>query len=257
MRKAVASDYAVIEDFLTGSYRRHTLIAPLSEADIDIVIVLEAKYFEQNGQAKLLDGVRDTLRKTYPNSPRISRNGQAVTITFSDFKVDVVPGFARRGGGYLIPDSIAGRWIETDPKRHVAIWTDQNRTHEGALVPLMKMLKCWNRAHSSTLRSFHLEVLVLETLRSVTISDFPSGARFVFDRARPRVLMKDVLDPAGYAGSVGSYLDTTVKQMDVYARLESALQQARDAERLDANGFPGDAIGKWGTIFGDDFPAYG
>src|SRR6266536_3618537 len=51
----------------------------------------------------------------------VSRNGQAVTITFADFEVDVVPGFYRKGGGYLIPDSVLNRWIETDPKQHVEI----------------------------------------------------------------------------------------------------------------------------------------
>src|SRR5260221_14581298 len=82
VRDAVASELAVLDDFLTGSYRRHTLIAPLSEADIDVFIVLDPKYHESGGQASLLDRVRRVLLKTYPKTPRISLNGQAVTITF-------------------------------------------------------------------------------------------------------------------------------------------------------------------------------
>jgi hypothetical protein len=44
-----------------------------------------------------------------------------VTITFSDFAVDVVPAFERHWwyGGYLICDS--GSWIETNPKKHTDI----------------------------------------------------------------------------------------------------------------------------------------
>jgi small multidrug resistance pump len=34
---------------------------------------------------------------SYPKTPDISRNGQAVMITFTDFKVDVVPAFYRNG----------------------------------------------------------------------------------------------------------------------------------------------------------------
>jgi hypothetical protein len=58
--------------------------------------------------------VKRTLRKTYTRTPDISRNGQAVTIRFEDFVVDVGPGFNRKGGGYLIPNSITQSWLDFD-----------------------------------------------------------------------------------------------------------------------------------------------
>lgn len=60
-------------------------------------------------------------------------------------------------GGYLIPGSIQKRWIETDPKRHVEIWTEANKKHGYKLVPIIKMVKAWNKLHSELLRSFSLE----------------------------------------------------------------------------------------------------
>jgi hypothetical protein len=36
VREAVSSEMEVLDSFLTGSYRRSTMIAPLSQADIDI-----------------------------------------------------------------------------------------------------------------------------------------------------------------------------------------------------------------------------
>jgi tRNA nucleotidyltransferase (CCA-adding enzyme) len=131
VREAVEKELVVLDSFLTGSYRRNTMIAPLAEADIDIFVVLDASYFEQNGQAALLDKVKRVLKKTYPKTPDISRDGQAVTIAFSDFQVDVVPSFYRQGGGFLIPDSVMSRWISTDPKKHVQIWSDANQVHCG------------------------------------------------------------------------------------------------------------------------------
>ncbi|MBI4668150.1 MAG: hypothetical protein HY747_03015 [Elusimicrobia bacterium] len=128
--------------FLTGSYSRQTLIAPLKEADVDIFFVLDPKYYHhyngQNGnQAGLLDWVKRTLRKTYTKTPDISRNGQAVTIRFDDFVVDVVPGFNRQGGGFLIPNSINQTWISTDPKKHVEIMSAANKAYNGDLIPLI------------------------------------------------------------------------------------------------------------------------
>lgn len=117
------------------------MIAPLTEADVDIFVVLDQSYYESNGQASLLDKVKRVIKKTYPSTSDISRNGQAVTIFFSDFRVDVVPGFFRAGGGYIIADSILGRWIETDPKQHIKVWETANRDHDHNLTPLSKMIK--------------------------------------------------------------------------------------------------------------------
>ena len=121
VREVVVNDMDVLDSFLTGSYARSTMIAPLSKADIDIFIVLDSKYYESDGQASLLDKVKRALLKTYTKTPKISRNGQAVTITFNDFMVDVVPAFNRKSGGYLIPNSVQKTWIATNPKTHVDV----------------------------------------------------------------------------------------------------------------------------------------
>jgi tRNA nucleotidyltransferase (CCA-adding enzyme) len=41
VRKAVEDEMTVLDSFLTGSYSRSTLIAPLSQADVDIFVVLD------------------------------------------------------------------------------------------------------------------------------------------------------------------------------------------------------------------------
>ena len=103
VRKAVDLGMSVSDDFLTGSYRRNTMIAPLKKADVDVFVVLNSSHFKQHGQQQLLADTKAALRKSY-RTPDISPNGQAVTILFDDFRVDVVPAFHRKGGGYLIPD---------------------------------------------------------------------------------------------------------------------------------------------------------
>jgi len=255
VREAVESELTVLDSFLTGSYKRNTMIAPLKEADIDIVVVLDAKYYDAHGQATLLDRVKRVLKNTYPKSPRVSRNGQAVTITFTDFEVDVVPAFHRQGGGYLIPDSTQGRWVSTDPKRHVSIWSTANGQHTSQLVPLIKMIKGWNRKHSSLLRSFHLEALVLTVLNGVTISNYWTGARYVFDKARDGVRYV-LADPAGYGDNIGGYL-TSASLTDAVSRLTTAHERAVAAVDLESNGRTQLAFDKWRLIFGDYFPAYG
>lgn len=256
VRDAVTADLTVLDTFLTGSYRRSTMIAPLKDADIDVFVVLDASYFKQDGQAWLLDKVKTTLKKTYPTTPKISRNGQAVTITFTDFTVDVVPAFNRKGGGFLIADSVNARWIASDPKKHVELWSTANTSHNGDLVPLIKMIKAWNRQNGALLRSFHLEAMILGILNNVTINDFASGSRFFFDKARQAV-KSATYDPSGYGGNLADYLNTQQKINDVASRLETAYSRAVDAENLEKQGKTSLAVDKWRLIFGDYFPAYG
>jgi hypothetical protein len=262
VREVLDAGLDVKESYLTGSYSRNTMIAPLSEADIDIFAVLDIKYYyhynngQNGGQAGLLDLVKRTLRKTYTRTPGISRNGQAVTIRFDDFMVDVVPAFNREGGGYLIPNSIFQNWIATDPKKHIAIMSQANSVHQGDLVPLVKMTKGWNKNIGNYFGSFHLEVLILEILGHVTISTYPSGMRYVFDKGRD-LITKPNQDPAGLGGDVGRYLNSRDKIAEAVARFQSAYEYSIKAEDYDNRGDTLNAIGMWKKIFGDYFPAYG
>ncbi len=254
VRGVLERDFSVSDTFLTGSYRRSTMIRPLKEADVDIFVVLDVSYYREDGKRALLDNIKRSLRKTYTKTPDIRPDGSAVTITFSDFKVDVVPAFHRKGGGYLIPSLELNRWISTDPKRHVDIWTSANKAHNGDLVPLIKMLKGWNKSHN-LFKSFHLEALTLAALQGVTISDYPSGMRFVFEKGIDLVQRK-LPDPAGYSDDVGAHVDTKAKINLLVDRLTWSRNRANEAESLARLGDITGAIEKWRRIIPNYFPAH-
>ncbi len=261
VREVVEAELEVLDTFLTGSYSRSTMIGPLKESDVDIFVVLSAKYYhnyngQNGGQAGLLDLVKRALRRTYTKTPDISRNGQAVTVAFTDFVVDVVPGFYRQGGGFLIPDSVSQNWISTDPKKHVDLVSASNVAHNGDLIPLIKMIKAWNKNIGRHFMSFHLEVLALQILEGITISDFPSGVRYFFGKGK-ELISKQNLDPAGYGGDVGRYINTAEKIMEAMSKFETAYTRALKAEELEARGRTQEAMEFWQKIFGDYFPAYG
>lgn len=260
VREVVEAGLEVLDSFLAGSYSRSTMIAPLKKADVDIFMVLDAKYWnnyngQNGGQAGLLDLVKRTLKKTY-TTPDISRNGQAVTIRFSDFIVDVVPAFNRQGGGFLIPNSVSQTWISTDPKKHISLITESNKAHNNDLVPLVKMIKAWNRSNGDFFNSFHLEVMALEILNNVTISNFPSGLRYFFDKGR-EVVKKQNADPAGYGGDVGAYINSQQKITEAVGKFELAYSRALKAEDAARRNNIEVAIDYWKKIGGDYFPSYG
>jgi hypothetical protein len=255
VRSVVSDGLDVITDFLTGSYMRSTMISPLNDADIDIFFLLDEKYYkEYPSPSALLDKVKRVLLNTYTRTPKISRNGQAVTIKFTDFDVDVVPAFYRSGGGFLIPNSYTDNWISTNPKTHVTYVSDANRSSNGMLVPIIKMIKAWNRNNGKPFGSFYLEILAVNVFSGITIMDYAYGMKYFFDLGR-LWCQSTLSDPSGYGGSIG--YGNSLKPADALSRFETAYSRATKAQEYASNQKIEMAINEWRKIFGDYFPAYG
>lgn len=261
VRAAVASQLVVVDDFLTGSYRRQTLIGPLKSADVDIVVVLDRGYRDRGARA-VLELVKKALLSEYTRTPAISRNGQAVTITFTDFVVDVVPAFVLPwwtwNDGFEICDSGSNSWITTDPKKHVELSAAANRAHGGHLIPRIKQLKAWNRTVGGPLRSFHLEALAWSIFgtswlwKNTQSSDWAS-ARYFFDKSRTE-LRSQLADPSGTGSDVASYLHGTALDSAV-SRVTAAYERCVRAEKCAKDD---DLVGMhkaYCQVFGDCYPA--
>lgn len=104
--------------------------------------------------------------------------------------------------------------------------------------------------------SFHLEVMILQILYQVKITDFPSGVRYFFDKARSYVTKQNP-DPAGYKGDIGSYLNTQQKIDNAVSRIETAYKRALKAEDYVHRYQVEHAIDMWRQNFGNYFPPYG
>jgi len=259
VRDAVAGQLAVVDDFLTGSYRRRTLIGPLKQADIDIVVVLDRDY-KKRGPRAVLELVKKVLLDKYTKGTQISRNGQAVTITFTDFIVDVVPAFVRpwwADTGWDICDSGSDCWISTNPKRHVEISARANRVHSGQLVPRIKQLKAWNRAAGDPLRSFHVEALAWSIFGrswwwyNSQASDWISTTYFL-KKARGK-LRERLHDPAGTGKDVAAYLHGTALDSAV-SKVETAYDRCVQAAKAFEADDPAAMHEAYGRVFGNYYP---
>jgi hypothetical protein len=101
-----------------------------------------------------------------------------------------------------------------------------------------------------------LEVLALEVFKNVTISDYPSGVRFFFDKVRTNVKGKNA-DPAGYGDDIGRYINSQTKVAEAVANFQTALDQCLRAEQLATNNDIRGAVESWRKLFSNYFPAYG
>jgi hypothetical protein len=253
VRKSIAKDFIVLDAFPSGSYRRKTMIAPLDEAAIEFCLVLDSRYYcrDQNGPMTLLERIKETLQKHCNAATAINSNGQAATLAFPDFDVDVVPAVPFQGSSYLIPDARRQRWVSTDPDKQIEIWTSANEMQGDKLIPLIKMIKAWNKRQNKLLRSFHLESLALQVFTGVPVAEYWHALADFFVRAAQHV--DYVPDPSGQGGNLAYYLDFSRAHV-VKDRMKEARWRAIEAITLDDFGKTDRAFAKWRDIFGDYFP---
>ncbi len=250
---------------LIGSYDRHTLTRYLSEADIDVMVVLHygdnKGWDSADGTIKALDRFRTILDSAYPyTSKRRDRN--CIKMEFSEFKLDVVPAFRVTGFSssyYKIPDSIRRQWLSTDPFSFADKITAVNTAMSGKFVPLIKMVKGWNREVGWPIRSFHLECLMYQHYRNYTQGyTYPSMLKVFFGNL-PSYLSGSCYDPV-MGDRVDSYLDNSA----IRTKRQIAIEKASAAAEASAEAFEDQekyhssvAIGEWEALMGDFFPAHG
>ncbi|MFQ5850971.1 MAG: CBASS oligonucleotide cyclase [Candidatus Binatia bacterium] len=246
---------------LIGSYDRHTMTRYLSEGDVDVMVVLHygnhKEWDTPEGATKALDRFRAILDSTYPDTQK-RRDQNCITMRFSEFRLDVVPAFRNKNGYFKIPDSIRQEWVPTDPTKFAKKITDVNKTMESTFVPLIKMVKGWNREVGWPIRSFHLECLMYDRYETYTEGyTYPSMLRWFFN-ALPGYLASTCYDPV-MGDRVDTYLDNNAQK----PRREIAIEKAQAAAKASREAYeaqeknPETAIKRWKNLMGEFFPAYG
>lgn len=262
VRATVQKSFAVDHDFLAGSYGRRTKTKPLKDIDIFVALADEEAGRRKAHPKIILDDLEQCLIDAY-GKDQVERDRRCITVWFEkrnqtqheDGKVlslDVVPAFVA-GDDYEIPDEVLGTWIKTNPATHGELTTAKNKALDGNWVPLVKMLKSWNRANGRPIQpSFLVEVMALDLVDG-PFNTFPDEARRFF-AAAAHAIDETWGDPAKLGPPVSD--EMTPALCDV------ARQKLRDAEVLAARAFRAEqqgngteAVRLWREVFGEFFPA--
>ncbi|MBX6750987.1 MAG: nucleotidyltransferase domain-containing protein, partial [Micromonosporaceae bacterium] len=225
----------IVEDFLTGSYRRHTKTKPLR--DVDIMVVLNNREYLDRHPHDVLELIRGVLAPLY-GAHRVACDRLAVRVDFgvqvvddvSDevMSVEVVPAFTQ-DDHYLIPDDHTGEWIHTNPKIHAELATAANKAFDDQWKPLVKMIKKWNQVAGNPIRpSFLIEVMALELVSGIWTGDHAREVRQFFSSAARRIDERWP-DPAGLGPDISDVLDGD------RAKMNAAKNALREAEKACTN----------------------
>lgn len=245
---------------LIGSYDRDTLTRYLIERDVDVMVVLHygnnKNWNNADGVQKVLNRFKTILNEAYPKTVcLIDRN--CVTMKLSQFSLDVVPAFKFKSGFYTIPDTYRRKWLRTDPVRFASEITRINKNMNGSFIPLIKMIKGWNREFKNQLRSFHLECMLINHYKKYTkFYTYDSMLNIFFSK------LPLYLDAATYDPISGDRVDFYLDNKSLGNKREVFVERAKEAASLakeafnDSENYPEVSITEWKELFGEFFPAY-
>lgn len=261
VRDCIRAGFAIDRDFLTGSYDRHTKTKPLKDVDIffclgdtdqhwrqkpvyDVLVAFESCLSDEFGTSSVELGRRCVTVEFEKTNPTADDEGKVLSN-------DAVPAI-EYDGYYEIPDRILGEWIKTNPEVHATKATAKNGELSGKWIPLVKMLKRWNRSAGKPISpSFLVEIMALE-LVDAPFTTYPSEVRRFFAAAHDGV-GREWGDPAGYGPPVSDQM-TADKVAAARSALRAAETSAAHAVRLEQQGKNGEALALWSEIMGKYFP---
>lgn len=251
IRDHIREHWALDDDFLTGSYDRHTKTKKLK--DVDIFAVIKA----DGPQGHLADGtgtaavlaLAEVLQDSWPN---IDTDDTVVTVSYAGEEVasyEIAPAF-RTADGYTIPNGLG--WMDTDPGEHARLVTEKNTACGGKFVPLVKMIKGMNREAGEPIQpSFLLEVMALD-LAEPPLGAYKDEVRFLLASMVDRIL-DTWPDPAGLGPDVNAG-SSTWHRTQQQSYIKTWLESAEHAILLEADGRERSAVDKWRTLFGARMP---
>ena len=262
VRDCIRGGFNVKTDFLSGSYRRHTKTKPLKDVDVLFVLGDDEKWRLEKPPIEMLQAFEKCLKNTF-GADQTELCRRAVTVTFEKnyypddhdgkvLSIDAVPAFEAGKDVYEIPDKVTGKWIKTNPKKHMEQATEKNEELDKRWVPLVKMAKGWNRANGKPIKPSFLVEVMAEGLVEAPFSTYPNEVRNLFAAMEANV-GSSWPDPAGLGPPVS---DQMTAELVTAARkaLQEAQRKASLAMRAEETGRQGEALRIWREVLGDYFP---
>lgn len=197
------------------------------------------------------------------SSAEIKRNQEAAVLNLSSYpwSFDIVPCFITSEDNhgksyYLIPDG-NGYWKKTDPRIDKERTTRTNQNHDGNILPIIRILKYWNRRSTMpTMSSYLLETMILNYYEGQSTKagqfvdiEFPNVVAYIYNN-----IMGTVDDPKGIQGNINSL--TYDERIKINNKTAIDYHVAKAAREFEQNKDMKSSIAKWGEVFGSEFPKY-
>jgi hypothetical protein len=237
---------------IIGSYGKRTNIRPVG--DIDLIFRMPAEEYDRynnlsgNKQSQLLQDIRIKLKDKFTTTEKIRAFGKVIVIGFSDgtHNLELLPAWKQSDGKFIIPNSEnGGSWDVWDPiKEFENIDGSSKRTKKTR--SLIRMFKRWVEYNSVPIKSFMVEILVVEYLKANSFDDsFSKSVKKFFD------FLLTKKNSSVYSPASSSFINLGEAW---YTKVESVVTRATKAIDFEAKGDFENSSREWKKVFGDVFP---
>lgn len=231
---------------LFGSYKTKTNIRPLTEMqDVDVIFKIPQETFdkfddyESNGQAALLQEIKNILKDTYSTTDKIRAWAKVVLVKMAGgtHNVEVLPALEKEDGTFTIPNSENdGSWENLDPRKQIDEFQTLNDNTNGLTAELGRMMKSWKNTSSMAYSSYEL----LSDIMAFLETEFTEGA--------------DYVDYCEVVKNFFDYLKSNRNDSNTESYIKTAYNRAVKAIEYMDNDKPKEASEEWRKVFGDKFP---
>jgi len=155
-----------------GSFGRKTGIKGISDLDM-LYIMPKSKWdtYKENKQLKLLQDTKVAILALYPKT-KVRVDRLVVTVTYTNFHVEVQPVFEQDDGSFKYPDTSGdGSWKITKPKEEMKAMSDMDSEKNYNLKKLCKMIRAWKNKHSVAIGGLLIDTLAYNFLKSTEVFD--------------------------------------------------------------------------------------
>ena len=236
-----------------GSWGKYTRVRP--PRDVDVLFELPDSVYHRfegrtgNRQSQLLQEVKGVLATTFTTTS-LKGDGPVVKVPFTSYNVELIPAFSLTNGQYWVCMTDSGGYYKNADyeaeSRRVKASNDSTKNNTRRLI---RMMKRWQAYCSVPIRSFWIELVVMDFLDGWAHSKESS----VYYDWMVRDFLKHL---EGKANST-VYAPGTYEAMDLgdawLSRTRMARRRAEKACDNEAD-YPVIAGEEWQKIFGTDIP---
>jgi hypothetical protein len=239
-----------------GSFGRKTAINGISDLDM-LYIMPKTKwdtYNKDGGQLKLLQDTKAAILKRYPTS-KVRVDRLVVTVTYTNFHVEVQPVFEQEDNSYKYPDTNkGGNWKITKPREEMEAIVNLDAQKNSNLRRLCKMARAWKNKHGVGMGGLLIDTLAYNFLKSTEEYDLRSYAFYDWLSRDFFKYLSELPEQNEYAAP-GSRQRVRVKnkfQRKAKKAYKLCLEAIESEGKANVNVNVND---KWKKIYGRPFPA--
>lgn len=235
-----------------GSFGRKTGINGISDLDM-LYMMPKTKWDEYNksgGQLSLLQDARSAIQNRYPNT-KVRVDRLVVTVTYTNFHVEVQPVFEQADGSYKYPDTKSGgTWRITKPREEMDAVAKLDIAKNSNLRRLCKMARAWKNKHGVGIGGLLIDTLAYNFLDSTSKYDEKSYLYYDWLSRDFFEYLSDLPDQSEYAAP-GSRQRVKVKR-----KFQKKAKKAHNLclAAIAAEG-QNNVNEKWKKVYGRPFPA--